>query len=173
MFIIPDIIERQLRYRHDSMLFTMRSGVRHGQRPTNDSNSWTISPSHTLYRFWELLGIILTLSLLIDVYIISLHRNVLHFTHPLTDLYFLIDIIIRFHTEYVDDITGEVVRDLKKIQYRYLTSWFFIDLVLSIPFGFIRYYWEERPVVRLLEVRENRIKSLGKFFISRSFRKSI
>jgi cyclic nucleotide gated channel, plant len=56
------------------------------------------------------------------------------------DLSYVINIIIKFHTAYIDQSTtlrvfgrGELVRDKKKISTRYLKSDFTIDVAASLP----------------------------------------
>jgi CRP-like cAMP-binding protein len=49
------------------------------------------------------------------------------------DIMFTMDIIANFRTGYVD-ADGLVVWDAKKIRYKYLTGWFTIDILSTIPF---------------------------------------
>lgn len=50
------------------------------------------------------------------------------------DLIFIMDVVINFFTTYPHPQTGIPVKDRYKIAKRYLFSWFFLDLVSSIPF---------------------------------------
>lgn len=133
----------------------------------------SVSPDGFWYKLWELLGIFLTISILFDIFVISIHNKWTYLIHPATDIYFIVDIFIRFHTEYVDKITGEVIKDLKRIRYRYFTSWFLFDLILTLPYGFFRHCWETRPALKLLEIREKATHSVFKFFTSRDFRRHL
>jgi hypothetical protein len=133
----------------------------------------SISPDGFCYRLWELLGIFLTISILFDLFVASIHNDWTYLIHPATDIYFIIDIFIRFHTEYVDKVSGEVVKDVRRIRYRYFTSWFLFDLILSLPYGFLRHCWESRPALKLLALREKAPHSAFKFFTSREFRKHL
>ena len=54
----------------------------------------------------------------------------------IVDFIFLIDIILNFHTSYVGD-DGSIIFDLKQIRRTYFRSWFFVDLVTSLPYGLI------------------------------------
>lgn len=59
------------------------------------------------------------------------------FTHTLdisVDIIFLIDIVVGFLTEYTDVVTGDQIRNPKKIAMRYIKSMFFFDAISSIPF---------------------------------------
>jgi hypothetical protein len=51
----------------------------------------------------------------------------------IVDIMFLFDIIINFISAYEDTYTGLLVVQYKKIAYNYISSWFFIDLIASIP----------------------------------------
>jgi hypothetical protein len=52
------------------------------------------------------------------------------------DVMFLIDIVLNFHTSFVGD-DGAIVFDLRQIRRTYFRSWFFVDLVTSLPYGVI------------------------------------
>ena len=55
------------------------------------------------------------------------------FSLPLSvDFWFAIDIILNFRTGYVNH--GTVVMDPKKIASNYLSSWFLVDLLGTVPF---------------------------------------
>lgn len=56
----------------------------------------------------------------------------------LVDWMFLADIALNFHTTYVGK-DGEVIDDLKMIRWNYIRSWFFLDLVSSLPYGILTY----------------------------------
>ncbi|KAL6601416.1 hypothetical protein ACP70R_044636 [Stipagrostis hirtigluma subsp. patula] len=56
----------------------------------------------------------------------------------LADLFYMMNIAIKFHTAYVDPKSrvlgkGELVVDIKKIQQRYIRTDFFIDLLAAVP----------------------------------------
>ena len=53
-----------------------------------------------------------------------------------TDVVFIIDIILNFFFV-EEDVNGEMIIDQKKIAITYFRTWFFIDLVASIPVTFI------------------------------------
>jgi cyclic nucleotide gated channel, plant len=56
----------------------------------------------------------------------------------LADLFYMLNIAIKFHTAYVDPKSrvlgkGELILDIKKIQQRYFRTDFFIDLLSAVP----------------------------------------
>ncbi len=53
------------------------------------------------------------------------------------DFFFLLDIILTFRTTYIDRVSGDEISDPKKIALNYLKSWFWIDLLATIPFDMI------------------------------------
>ena len=53
-----------------------------------------------------------------------------------TDVVFIIDIILNFFSV-EEDVNGEMIIDQKKIAITYIRTWFFIDLIASIPVTFI------------------------------------
>jgi hypothetical protein len=53
------------------------------------------------------------------------------------DIFFIIDIIITFFTDYLDTKTSQKVTSLKLIAKNYVTSSFIFDLVAAIPFSII------------------------------------
>jgi len=55
------------------------------------------------------------------------------------DIIYIIDIVVEFHTGYGEDFTNNFIFSRDKIASRYLRSWFFLDLIASLPFEFIAY----------------------------------
>ena len=56
----------------------------------------------------------------------------------LIEVFFLLDIICNFLTEYKDPETYEKIRNLSLIAKRYIMSgWFFLDVIAIIPFNYI------------------------------------
>jgi cyclic nucleotide gated channel, plant len=56
----------------------------------------------------------------------------------LADLFYMLNIAIKFHTAYVDPKSrvlgkGELIMDINKIQQRYIRTDFFIDLLSAVP----------------------------------------
>ena len=57
--------------------------------------------------------------------------------NALSDFFFLIDIVLNFHTTVEDDLTGEELISKTEIATNYLKFQFWIDMVSTIPFEFI------------------------------------
>ena len=60
-----------------------------------------------------------------------------------TDIYFLGDIAVNFRTAYYDKRSANLIIDEKLIAKKYLKSWFVLDFVSCIPFGYIE-MWKNR-----------------------------
>ena len=56
------------------------------------------------------------------------------------DICFIIDILINFFL-IEEDVNGELITAMNEIAYRYVKSWFFVDLISSIPVSWIVLYW--------------------------------
>ena len=67
----------------------------------------------------------------------------------MVDWLFLADIALNFHTTYVGK-EGEVIDNLKMIRWNYLRSWFFLDLVSSLPFGILYFVSKNSDAVSCL-----------------------
>ena len=50
---------------------------------------------------------------------------------------FALDIILNFLTTYTDEKTSMIVTSPRRIAWKYLRGFFFIDLIATIPFGYI------------------------------------
>ena len=59
----------------------------------------------------------------------------IRFVDACVDLFFLIDIIIKFRTTYLDSKQSIEVRDPHKIGKKYLKGSFAIDFISSVPFA--------------------------------------
>ncbi len=58
-------------------------------------------------------------------------------TDLLIDLYFITDIVIQFHTAFVEPTTGKLITDRHEISRSYLRSWFLVDLMSVLPLHYI------------------------------------
>ena len=57
-------------------------------------------------------------------------------TNSVIDLIFIMDIVLRFRTTYIDPISGEEVMDSMLISMKYLKSYsFYIDVISTVPFA--------------------------------------
>jgi len=117
---------------------------------SNDTyNRYIIRPDGWIRKIWELLGLILLLWQLYDVVTGRYHHWLVH---PIMDAYFILDIILRFRTGYIDH-TGRVITNPEKIRRRYLRGSFLIDLIISLPYGFLSNIWKNRPITKLVEIK--------------------
>ena len=57
-----------------------------------------------------------------------------HALDVIVDVIFLIDIVVVFLTEYTDVVSGDQIRNPKKIAKEYIKSTFFFDAISSLPF---------------------------------------
>ena len=56
----------------------------------------------------------------------------------LIDAFFIFDVYLNFHTAYLGE-DNDIVTDFDMIRNHYLRTWFFIDLLASLPFGSLEY----------------------------------
>jgi len=52
------------------------------------------------------------------------------------DIMFLLDVILNFFKSYEHRLSGQEVKDHQRIAWRYLTSWFLVDLISAIPVSY-------------------------------------
>lgn len=52
----------------------------------------------------------------------------------IVEVFFYLDLLLNFITEYIDPISRKPVRNLKEISLNYLTGWFIIDFLSVFPF---------------------------------------
>lgn len=85
-------------------------------------------------------------------------NQTLYYINLFTVVYFFIDMVFCFLTAI--DIDGQRVTSLKKIAWKYATSWFIIDLIATIPFDLVfqqdNFKWRGLfKVPRLLRIVNN------------------
>lgn len=94
-------------------------------------------------KYWNNFVIILAMynSIIIPVQIFykekghtALRGNVISCIDAFVDLFFLLDIIIRFRTSFLDTKQSIEVRDPHVIYKRYLKGSFILDFISSVPF---------------------------------------
>ena len=123
------------------------------------SHSYMISPRCPQKRYWEYLGLFLLVAQL-------LHEGF----DTLCDVYFMIDLVVRFRTGYINN-KGNVVLNPQHVARRYLKTWFFFDIIVSLPYQIIWRLYNARPMHKLLEIRSHR-RPLFNFIFNRKFRVS-
>lgn len=73
------------------------------------------------------------------------------FDYTLTTLY-VIYMITNFFHSYQDSKTGEIIKNNKKIALHYLTRWFAVDFISTIPWGFFTKGWPS--LLRLIRINK-------------------
>lgn len=68
---------------------------------------------------------------------LTIHIDLLFVLNRFVDIIFFTDIFIQCRTPYRDEQTGRLVLDVKKITIKYVSSWFFLDLISVLPFEFL------------------------------------
>ena len=68
------------------------------------------------------------------------HNNLKFFFELISDIIFLIDLIINFFLEYYTE-TNKLIKNRKKIIKNYLRGWFFFDFLSALPMNIIYYYY--------------------------------
>lgn len=106
------------------------------------AKQFIIHPLSTFRLIWDLLTLfMLLLNLIMIPFGITYYKGEEFgylFFKMLSDLWFLIDILLNLNTGVVvDSSEGEVELDLYKCRSTYLKTWFIIDLVSTIPFDVI------------------------------------
>jgi hypothetical protein len=61
--------------------------------------------------------------------------TVLYIFFQTVTLWFLMDIVLCFHTAYIEN--GKLIQDRKRVAKNYITSWFILDFVASFPYDWI------------------------------------
>ncbi|XP_073127293.1 potassium channel AKT2/3-like [Henckelia pumila] len=110
----------------------------------NDSDGRTISPMDSRYRCWETVMVVLVayfawVSLFQMAFLKSDPSTPLYIADNVVDIFFAIDIVLTFFVAYVDPKTQLLVRDSRKIATRYLSTWFIMDALSTIPFETIAF----------------------------------
>lgn len=76
----------------------------------------------------------------------------LFYVDSTTNILFVIDMILRFFTAYIDDSSLELKDSKMDIAKDYLKGWFFVDLVSVIPFDLIISYSNVNRVTRFSRI---------------------
>ena len=104
------------------------------------STSFHLSPKSYLFKFWSMIMLsTLLYTLTIVPYLVCFEDTLspfLDYFNLCIDLLFCTDILINLCLAYTDN-EGVFITDIGTISKHYLKTWFFIDLISSIPFQFI------------------------------------
>ncbi|XP_048736854.1 potassium/sodium hyperpolarization-activated cyclic nucleotide-gated channel 3-like isoform X4 [Ostrea edulis] len=110
--------------------------------------NWVIHPCSNFRFYWDLFMLVLLLANLIILPVaISFFNNDLSKEwiafNCISDTVFFLDIIINFRTGIIlNDFADEIILDPKLIAKRYVKSWFFLDLISTIPMDYIFLWWD-------------------------------
>jgi len=75
-----------------------------------------------------------------SLYYVAFHRSdsvILFYWDKTVELFFVLDLVLNFLTEYTDEYTDIAVREFNLIAYKYAQGWFFIDLISVFPFDLL------------------------------------
>nr|KAE8949297.1 hypothetical protein PF009_g1177 [Phytophthora fragariae] len=102
---------------------------------------WSIIRHYSKLRIsWDIImGIMVSISAITVPFRIAFNvQDVLVFyaTDRMSDVLFVLDVVLSFFTTYVDE-TGVEIVDRKEIRRHYLKTAFFVDIMATIPFDFV------------------------------------
>ncbi|XP_048247984.1 potassium/sodium hyperpolarization-activated cyclic nucleotide-gated channel 4-like isoform X3 [Haliotis rufescens] len=110
--------------------------------------NWVIHPCSNFRFYWDLFMLVLLIANLIILPVaISFFNDDLS-THwivfnCISDTVFFLDIVINFRTGVIlNDFADEIILDPKLIAKHYMKTWFFLDLISSIPMDYIFLMWD-------------------------------
>eukprot|EP00930_Biecheleria_cincta_P080304 TRINITY_DN6848_c0_g1_i5.p1 TRINITY_DN6848_c0_g1~~TRINITY_DN6848_c0_g1_i5.p1 ORF type:complete len:734 (+),score=98.56 TRINITY_DN6848_c0_g1_i5:32-2203(+) len=121
----------------------------------------------TFRTFWDLTIMMLLLYILLSLpFSMGFEQlQALAYTDSVSDLFFLVDIVINFRTTYIapDEV---VVTSGMKIAWQYMKTWFLLDLVSSVPWDILTSgLVPSLQVARLLKVGKiAKLLRVGKLF---------
>ncbi|XP_059165067.1 potassium/sodium hyperpolarization-activated cyclic nucleotide-gated channel 4-like isoform X1 [Physella acuta] len=110
--------------------------------------NWVIHPCSNFRFYWDLFMLVLLIANLIVLPVaISFFKDDLTpqwiVFNCISDTVFFLDIIINFRTGIIlNDYADEIILDPKRIAKHYLKTWFFLDLISSIPMDYIFLMWD-------------------------------
>ncbi|XP_055882984.1 potassium/sodium hyperpolarization-activated cyclic nucleotide-gated channel 4-like isoform X4 [Biomphalaria glabrata] len=110
--------------------------------------NWVIHPCSNFRFYWDLFMLVLLIANLIILPVaISFFNDDLS-THwivfnCISDTVFFLDIVINFRTGIIlNDYADEIILDPKLIARQYIRTWFFLDLLSSVPMDYIFLMWD-------------------------------
>ncbi|PIA41016.1 hypothetical protein AQUCO_02300057v1 [Aquilegia coerulea] len=139
--VLTSSAAKSMMIRDVSKLILPPLGVNH-----ND-NEWMgriISPVDYKYRRWEeFMGFLMIYYAWAYPFEIAFLKapslSGLQIAGTIVDLFFVMDIVCTFFVAYNDKTTGLLVNDSRKIALRYLSTWFVLDLVSTLPYEALGY----------------------------------
>lgn len=101
----------------------------------------------TSYKLsWDLVGMLFIFVQMITIPLVitfSIDLDLFYeICNQIMDYYFLIDILVSFHTAYyhkyfVNYNRGSLITSHRKVFWHYFASWFFVDLISSFPYDMV------------------------------------
>nr|XP_022331257.1 potassium/sodium hyperpolarization-activated cyclic nucleotide-gated channel 3-like isoform X7 [Crassostrea virginica] len=151
-------------------LFGNKNSLQREKMRHKRSGNWVIHPCSNFRFYWDLFMLVLLLANLIILPVaISFFNNDLTDEwiafNCISDTVFFLDIIINFRTGIIlNDFADEIILDPKLIAKHYVKSWFFLDLVSTIPMDYIFLWWDaETDIYQMVHAgRALRILRLAK-----------
>jgi hypothetical protein len=116
-------------------------------------------PQSQFLKYWN--GFLMLFVVYIAIFLplrLSLSLSTSRFQNALDimlDLFFLADVVLNFRTGYIDSKTKVVVFNPRDVARRYVSGWFFVDLISSLPVSLISMgdtLLEDFIVVKLLRI---------------------
>ncbi|VAI53884.1 unnamed protein product [Triticum turgidum subsp. durum] len=107
-------------------------------------DKWVVSPLESRYRWWETFMVILTAySAWVYPFEVAFMdgspKRGLEVADMVVDIFFTVDIVLTFFVAYIDSRTQLLVRDRRRIAFRYLSTFFIMDVASTIPFQGLSY----------------------------------
>lgn len=100
-----------------------------------------IDPNSDFMMRWDILSIILLVFVMFvtpfEVAYLSTSVNGLFVINRIIDFFFIVDMVIQFFLMFRDEEKGVLIKKQDQIIKRYLSGWFWIDLVAILPFDMI------------------------------------
>ena len=133
-------------------LFGSKKALMKERERQKESGLWVIHPCSTFRFYWDLCMLLLLVANLIVLPVaISFFNDDLSMRwiafNCLSDTIFLLDIFVNFRTGIMNpDLPEQVILDPKEISRHYLRTWFFLDLLSSIPLDYIFLIFSDRDL---------------------------
>ncbi|XP_015791289.1 potassium/sodium hyperpolarization-activated cyclic nucleotide-gated channel 2 isoform X2 [Tetranychus urticae] len=138
-------------------LFGSKKALMKERLRQKESGHWIIHPCSNFRFYWDLCMLLLLVANLIVLPVaISFFNDDLSTRwiafNCLSDTIFILDIIVNFRTGIMNpDLPEQVILDPKQIARQYIRSWFFLDLISSIPLDYIFLIFNQEYSFHLLQ----------------------
>ncbi|XP_061172931.1 potassium/sodium hyperpolarization-activated cyclic nucleotide-gated channel 3-like isoform X2 [Saccostrea echinata] len=158
-------------------LFGNENSLRKEKMRHKRVGNWVIHPCSNFRFYWDLFMLVLLLANLIILPVaISFFNNDLTAEwiafNCISDTVFFLDIIINFRTGIIlNDFADEIILDPKLIAKHYVKSWFFLDLISSIPMDYIFLWWDsEADFYQMIHAGTSSRVDAGSYWQGRALR---